>query len=234
MSVKTSRYGETNRQCMSLKLKWTMPWVYNDGGFSESGLTNRGRRKHGSPVVAAIAIAEQRRYSEVYYELRTLQWDFTMRARSKRKQEHSGDPHHGVFVEVFRPYLIERGWLWTPTMAVGSGVTDAPRLRGDPGPAAVPRAGVEDWSRWSTGWRTAPTIRAATAGARCTATSGPAVEGRPSSHNRQARARIGVSQFRHRKVRETTVTARPAGDPRTDRRGAKSRSPRMARPRVTR
>jgi hypothetical protein len=100
-----------------------MPWVHNDGGFSESGLTNRGRRKHGSPVVAAIAIAEQRRYSEVYYELRTLQWDFTMRARSKRKQEHSGDPHHGVFVEVFKPYLLARGWLWTPTMGVGTGVT---------------------------------------------------------------------------------------------------------------
>jgi len=99
-----------------------MPWTYDDGGFSGSGLTKH-RRKHGNGVVAAIAIAEQRRYQEVYYELRTRQFDFCWRARSKKKQEHSGDPHHGVFVEVFRPYLIERGWEWTPTMTVGSGVT---------------------------------------------------------------------------------------------------------------
>jgi hypothetical protein len=100
----------------------SMPWVYNDGGFSTSGLTKH-RRKYGSPVVAAIAIAEQRPYAEVYDELRHAQFDFLWRARSKRKKEHSGDPHHGVFVEVFKPYLLDRGWEWTPTMGIGTGVT---------------------------------------------------------------------------------------------------------------
>ncbi len=99
-----------------------MPWTYDDGGFSGSGLTKH-RRKHGNGVVAAIAIAEQRRYQDVYYELRTLQFDILWRARSKKKQEHSGDPHHGVFPEVSKKYLLDRGWLWTPTMTVGSGVT---------------------------------------------------------------------------------------------------------------
>ncbi len=99
-----------------------MPWVYNDGGFSESGLT-RHRRKYGSPVVAAIAIAEQRRYSEVYHQLYTKQRDMLWNARSKKRAEHSGDPHHGVFPDVSKAYLLERGWLWTPTMTVGSGVT---------------------------------------------------------------------------------------------------------------
>jgi hypothetical protein len=28
-----------------------------------------------------------------------------------------------VFPEVSRAYLTERGWLWTPTMQIGSGVT---------------------------------------------------------------------------------------------------------------
>jgi hypothetical protein len=58
-----------------------MPWTYNDGGFSESGLS-RHRRKHGSPVVAAIAIAEQRRYSEVYHQLYAKQRDMLWNARS--------------------------------------------------------------------------------------------------------------------------------------------------------
>src|SRR3954447_10501871 len=94
-----------------------MSWVHDDGGFSTSGLTAH-RRKHGNGVVAAIAIAEQRRYAEVYDELRTLQYDVLWRARSKKKQEHSGDPHHGVFPEVSKRYLLGRGWQWTPTMTV--------------------------------------------------------------------------------------------------------------------
>lgn len=87
-------------------------WVYDDGGRSEAGY----RGNVGDCVARAIAIATNQPYCAVYDALNVL-----------AKKEHShkrGDrssARNGVNRKTYDAYLKQLGWVWQPTMFIGSG-----------------------------------------------------------------------------------------------------------------
>ncbi len=92
-----------------------MTWVENDGGRKAAGF----RGETGDCVARAIAIATQQPYRIVYDALNTLAGRSVART--------------GVPVKVFSSYLIQLGWVRTPTMRIGQGTRV--HLRADELPA---------------------------------------------------------------------------------------------------
>lgn len=116
-----------------------LPFVEDDGGRAAAGY----RGKVGDCVVRAIVIAGRLGYADVYAELMLRQGEWYKRSRSRRARglrakgtagQHA-TPRTGVMAQVYRPWLAERGWAWTPTMTIGSGCTTHPT------PAEVPAEG---------------------------------------------------------------------------------------------
>lgn len=98
-----------------------LPWVHSDGGRAEAGF----KGDTGDCVTRAIAIALGLPYRDVYDALHERQrlW---LATRRKPRVTRSGravgaSPRLGVYREAFGPWLAERGWTHTPTMAIGSG-----------------------------------------------------------------------------------------------------------------
>ncbi len=84
-----------------------------DGGRAAAGYVG----KTGDCVTRAIAIATGKPYQEVYDALKELA---TRERRGKRKRTVSSvrDGCHRV---TYDRYLKSLGWVWTPTMTIGSG-----------------------------------------------------------------------------------------------------------------
>jgi hypothetical protein len=89
-----------------------LPYQYDDGGRSLSGLSGTA----GDCVVRAIAIATGLPYRKVYDDLHA-----EMRARGPLMAGKS--PRSGVPMDVVRAYMARVGWEWVPTMRVGTGCT---------------------------------------------------------------------------------------------------------------
>lgn len=85
-----------------------MKFQFNDGGRAAAGLEGRAK----DCVVRAIAIASQRPYMDVLFEIRHL---------SDEVHCDGSDAEHGVYKEVSRDYLQSHGWKFTPTMGIGTG-----------------------------------------------------------------------------------------------------------------
>jgi len=106
------------------KSEVAITWQHDDGGRSLAGFTGYT----GDCVVRAIAIAGGMDYREVYDEMYARQRAFFARTRSKRVKytrtgkARTGSPREGIYSDVYKPYLAELGWVWTPTMTIGSGV----------------------------------------------------------------------------------------------------------------
>lgn len=86
-------------------------YVYDDGGRSVAGFKGEAP---GDCVVRAIAIATRRPYRDIYDDLH---------ARARAFGTDRPSPRMGVQPDVYKRYLAELGWLWTPTMRVGAGCT---------------------------------------------------------------------------------------------------------------
>lgn len=88
-------------------------YQYNDGGRKEAGF----KGKASDCVVRAIAIAMERPYQEVHYEMFG-----EMRSICPMKVA-CGElhPDKGVSKTFYRPYIEKHGWKWTPCMKIGSG-----------------------------------------------------------------------------------------------------------------
>jgi hypothetical protein len=100
-----------------------IPWKHNDAG-NPGRTTKRGRLIVGNAVVRAIAIATEQNYWPVYRELYTAQCEYVSKSRSKRiKDKGASIDYAGVWPDVSKQYLLDRGWTWTPTMSIGSGTT---------------------------------------------------------------------------------------------------------------
>jgi hypothetical protein len=85
----------------------TLRWVYDDGGRADSG-----RRGDADDCVCrAIAIATGHDYAYIYDDLAARQ-AATGKPRSAR---------NGIDPKITRAYLADLGWVWTPTMSIGSG-----------------------------------------------------------------------------------------------------------------
>jgi hypothetical protein len=88
-----------------------LPWIYDDGGRQATGR----RGVADDCVVRAIAIAAELDYGRVYDDLADLNLAYGNRSRSARD---------GVKPAAYRDYLTRHlGWIWTPTMRIGSGCT---------------------------------------------------------------------------------------------------------------
>lgn len=85
-------------------------WIYSDGGREAAGY----RGKVGDCVVRAIAIATEQSYQTVYDAIYSLS---TIKVKTANGHHYS----YGVKREVWQEYLESIGWIWTPTMRVGSG-----------------------------------------------------------------------------------------------------------------
>jgi hypothetical protein len=93
-----------------------LPFTYDDGGRLASGR----RGDAGDCVVRAIAIATGQTYSQVYVDL----GGFAALAASRRRDPAKRRPRSvrdGVPRQAYDAYLAAIGWVWRPTMAVGSG-----------------------------------------------------------------------------------------------------------------
>lgn len=85
----------------------TEAWVYDDGGRAAAGY-----RGHADDCVCrAIVIAAQLPYQQVYEDL-------AHRNAAAGKARSARD---GVLPKVIRAWFADNGWLWTPTMQIGSG-----------------------------------------------------------------------------------------------------------------
>lgn len=108
---------------------------FDDGGRAAAGYKGDA----GDCVTRAIAIATGKIYREVYDTLHDGIRAFSSgRSRAaKRAARGKGlkgtTPRNGVSDHVYRPYLQSLGWVWTPTMKIGSGC--AVHLRADELPA---------------------------------------------------------------------------------------------------
>ena len=91
----------------------TMDFKFNDGGRKEAGFDGTT----GDCVVRSIAIAMNIPYKEVYD-------DMNLFIKSLRQGRHikSSSSRTGIAKTVSRRYITERlGWVWVPTMTIGSG-----------------------------------------------------------------------------------------------------------------
>lgn len=89
-----------------------MPWVYDDGGRAAAGY----RGETGDCVTRAIAIATERPYAQVYADL-----NHYASLERLRKGRRRSSARLGVYPQTIRRYMHDIGWLWVPTMAIGSG-----------------------------------------------------------------------------------------------------------------
>ena len=90
-----------------------MNFNFNDGGRRKSGY----KGSTNDCVVRAISIVTERPYQEIYNEINTIGQTEKI---TKRKRTKS-NARTGVFSATVRRYMKQIGWIWVPTMFVGSG-----------------------------------------------------------------------------------------------------------------
>jgi hypothetical protein len=95
-----------------------MRFIRDDGGRAAAGF----RGTAGDCVTRAIAIATGDPYADVYAAL--AQGTGSQRA-SRRTAKRSASARSGINVrrKWFRDYMAQRGFVWTPTMGIGTGCT---------------------------------------------------------------------------------------------------------------
>ena len=91
-------------------------FVYNDGGRAAAGYIVSA----GDCVCRAVAIAARLPYQEVYDRL--AEGNASQR-KSKRTGKQPRSARNGIYTtrKWFKDYMRELGFVWTPTMQIGSG-----------------------------------------------------------------------------------------------------------------
>jgi hypothetical protein len=87
-------------------------FVVDDGGRAAAGY----RGQAGDCVARSIAIAAQLPYQTVYDAL-------NLAAKNEPAAGRRSSARNGVARPTIRRFMKELGWVWTPTMRVGSGTT---------------------------------------------------------------------------------------------------------------
>src|SRR5262245_39162815 len=85
-------------------------FVVDDGGRAAAGY----RGQAGDCVARSIAIAAELPYQTVYDAL-------NLAAKDEPVTGRRSSARNGVVRPTIRRFLKELGWVWTPTMRVGSG-----------------------------------------------------------------------------------------------------------------
>lgn len=94
---------------MTTRLKFQ----FNDGGRAKAGYSG----STGDCVTRAVAIATGRPYQEIY--------DVLSRGCRNERKSTKGSARNGVHVKRkwFKNYMASIGWVFVPTMSIGSGCT---------------------------------------------------------------------------------------------------------------
>ena len=94
-----------------------MEYIYDDGGRKQAGYKGTA----GDCVVRAICIAAELPYKEVYEQLSDLARQAPATKRCKKKTS----ARNGVYVKrkFFKDFMHALGFVWTPTMGIGTGCT---------------------------------------------------------------------------------------------------------------
>lgn len=92
-----------------------MKWVYDDGGRKEAGY----KGTTGDCVCRAISIVTGRPYKEVY----NLINEYAKKERVGKKKKKKSNARTGVYPATTRKIMKHYGYVWTPTMHIGSGCT---------------------------------------------------------------------------------------------------------------
>jgi len=90
-----------------------MKFVNNDGGRAAAGFVGTT----GDCVTRAIAIATQRSYQEIY----DLINQFATHERTGTRKKRRSSARSGVFKGTTTKIMKQLGWVWVPTMTIGSG-----------------------------------------------------------------------------------------------------------------
>ncbi len=88
----------------------------DDGGREAAGYRGGGGKRRDC-VVRAIAIATERDYQEIYDMV--IEYAKAERPRGRTKRSHPSTV--GVHTRTTRKIMADLGWVWVPTMQVGSG-----------------------------------------------------------------------------------------------------------------
>jgi len=90
-----------------------LAWKYNDGGREAAGY----KGDTDDCVCRSIAIATGLSYQSIYDGL------IQSAANERRGKRKSGisHPRTGVYKATIRRYIESLGWVWVPTMFIGSG-----------------------------------------------------------------------------------------------------------------
>lgn len=99
-----------------------MKYIWNDGGRAEAGYKGHT----GDCVTRAIAIATELPYKEVYKSLHEIALNdrpymakLELQYGSKARAHVS--PRLGVHRRIYDRFMLKHGWIWVPTMQIGSG-----------------------------------------------------------------------------------------------------------------
>src|SRR5262245_17122851 len=95
-----------------------MKHVYDDGGRAAAGY----KGECGDCVARAVAIATGQPYEQVYQALADVNAS-TRQTRRRSKSVGTKSARNGICTKAqpFKVYMANLGWVWTPTMAIGSG-----------------------------------------------------------------------------------------------------------------
>ena len=91
----------------------TIPFVYDDGGRKKSGY----RGSTGDCFVRAVAIAAELDYQYVY----DLVNAYGKRERITKRKRSKSTARTGIYARTARKICDDLGFLWGPTMQIGSG-----------------------------------------------------------------------------------------------------------------
>jgi hypothetical protein len=88
---------------------------FNDGGRLAAGY----KGKAGDCVVRAIAIATGRPYQQIYDMVNSA----AVYERTGKRKRGTSNARTGVYRTSIKRVMKSLGWVWTPTMQIGSGCT---------------------------------------------------------------------------------------------------------------
>ena len=95
-----------------------LPFEKNDGGREAAG-----RAKSGDCVCRAIAVATRKPYMEIYTRLAEGNAKQRITKRTARTGRGKKTARNGIHTsrKWFKDYMAELGFVWTPTMGIGTG-----------------------------------------------------------------------------------------------------------------
>jgi len=98
----------------------TFPFQFHDGGRDAAGFKGGA----GDCVVRSIAIAAKLPYLQVYEDLREANARYANERDNKLSRQltrRGTSPRNGNHRNVFHDYILGHGFVWVPTMKLGTG-----------------------------------------------------------------------------------------------------------------